>query len=58
MMTARRPPRRRSRRLRHPPQPGYTGDKNDTAAMNIWLHKQVMQKLAENGGVVPPDLLK
>ena len=37
---------------------GYTGDKNDTATMNIWLHKQVMQKLAENGGVVPPDLLK
>jgi hypothetical protein len=35
----------------------YTGDKNDSAAMNIWLHKQVMQKLAENGGKVPAELL-
>ncbi|MEZ5764746.1 MAG: DUF3597 domain-containing protein [Xanthobacteraceae bacterium] len=35
---------------------GYTGDTNDSAAMNIWLHKQVMQKLAANGGVVPDDL--
>jgi Domain of unknown function (DUF3597) len=34
----------------------YTGDMNDSAAMNIWLHKQVMQKLAENGGKVPDDL--
>lgn len=34
----------------------YTGDTNDSAAMNIWLHKQVMQKLAENGGKVPADL--
>ena len=34
----------------------YTGNKNDTATMNIWLHKQVMQKLAENGGKVPDDL--
>jgi len=24
--------------------------------MNIWLHKQVMQKLAENGGKVPDEL--
>ena len=31
----------------------YTGDTNDSAAMNIWLHKQVMIKLAENGGKVP-----
>ena len=31
----------------------FTGDKNDLATMNIWLHKQVMQKLAENGGKVP-----
>ena len=29
---------------------GYTGDTNDSASMNIWLHKQVMQKLAANGG--------
>ena len=35
----------------------YTGDTNDSAAMNIWLHKQVMKKLAENGGKVPQDLL-
>jgi Domain of unknown function (DUF3597) len=34
----------------------YTGDTDDTAAMNIWLHKQVMRKLAENGGKVPNDL--
>jgi Domain of unknown function (DUF3597) len=34
----------------------YAGDMNDSAAMNIWLHKQVMQKLAENGGKVPADL--
>ena len=36
---------------------GYTGDTADSAAMNIWLHKQVMKKLAENGGMVPPELL-
>lgn len=35
---------------------GYTGDKNDSAAMNIWLHKAVMRKLAENGGKVPSTL--
>jgi hypothetical protein len=34
----------------------YTGDMHDSASMNIWLHKQVMQKLAENGGKVPDDL--
>ena len=34
----------------------YTGDTNDSAAMNVWLHKQVMRKLAENGGKVPDDL--
>jgi Domain of unknown function (DUF3597) len=34
----------------------YTGDTNDTAAMNVWLHKQVMVKLAENGGKVPGSL--
>jgi hypothetical protein len=33
-----------------------SGDMNDSASMNIWLHKQVMQKLAENGGKVPEDL--
>ncbi|RQW24561.1 DUF3597 domain-containing protein [Rhodobacteraceae bacterium CH30] len=36
---------------------GYTGDSGDTAGMNVWLHKRVMQKLAENGGKVPADLL-
>jgi hypothetical protein len=36
----------------------YAGNKNDTATMNIWLHKQVMQKLADNGGKVPDDLRK
>jgi hypothetical protein len=36
---------------------GYQGDMNDTATMNIWLHKQVMQKLAQNGGKVPPELM-
>lgn len=36
---------------------GYHGDKNDSAAMNIWLHQQVMHKVAENGGKVPADLL-
>jgi uncharacterized protein DUF3597 len=34
----------------------YAGDMNDSASMNMWLHKQVMQKLAENGGKVPADL--
>jgi hypothetical protein len=36
----------------------YTGDKNDSATMNMWLQKQVMQKLAENGGNVPAELRK
>jgi len=35
---------------------GYTGDMNDSAAMNVWLHKEVMRKLAENGGHVPTNL--
>lgn len=35
---------------------GYSGDYNDSAAMNIWLHKQVMRKFAESGGRVPEDL--
>jgi Domain of unknown function (DUF3597) len=34
----------------------YTGDKNKSAEMNVWLHKQVMAKLAANGGIVPKDL--
>ncbi|PTM41585.1 DUF3597 domain-containing protein [Bosea sp. 124] len=36
---------------------GYTGDTNDSATMNIWLHKAVIKKLSENGGKVPADLL-
>jgi hypothetical protein len=36
---------------------GYTGDKNGSAEMNIWLHKATMQKLAENGGRVPATML-
>lgn len=36
---------------------GYTGDENDSATMNIWLHKEVLRKLAENGGKVPQNLL-
>jgi hypothetical protein len=36
---------------------GFSGDTNDTATMNVWLHQQVMKKLAENGGKVPPELL-
>ena len=35
---------------------GYTGDMKDSGTMNIWLHKQVMTKLADNGGKVPADL--
>ena len=35
----------------------YSGDTNDSAKMNMWLHAQVMQKLAENGGKVPADLM-
>ncbi len=35
---------------------GYTGDKNGSAEMNMWLHKQVMIKLAENGGTIPEEL--
>ena len=31
---------------------GYTGDKSDTASMNIWLHKQVIQRIRDNGGQI------
>jgi hypothetical protein len=34
----------------------YAGDANDSASMNIWLHKEVMAKIAANGGKLPPDL--
>ena len=36
---------------------GYTGSLQDTASMNIWLHKQVLRKMADNGGKIPADLL-
>ena len=31
---------------------GYTGDTSDTATMNIWLHKQVLQRIRDNGGQI------
>lgn len=34
----------------------YTGDMNDSATMNVWLHKQMMGKLADNGGKLPSDI--
>jgi Domain of unknown function (DUF3597) len=34
----------------------YTGDTNDSATMNVWLHKQIMGKLAANGGKLPSDI--
>jgi hypothetical protein len=34
----------------------YTGDTNDSASMNIWLHKQMMAELAANGGKLPPEI--
>jgi hypothetical protein len=37
---------------------GYTGALDGSAEMNIWLHKQVMTKLAESGGTVPDCLKK
>jgi hypothetical protein len=35
---------------------GYSGDTNDSASMNVWLHKQVMAKFAANGGKLPPEI--
>jgi 3-oxoacyl-ACP reductase-like protein len=35
----------------------YTGDTGDSAKMNIWLHKEVIRKISENGGKVPQELL-
>jgi hypothetical protein len=34
----------------------YSGDTNNTAEMNVWLHQQVMAKLAANGGKLPADI--
>ena len=36
---------------------GYTGDPHDSARMNVWLHKRVMQELEKNGGKVPASLV-
>ncbi|QIK78653.1 DUF3597 domain-containing protein [Sphingomonas piscis] len=36
---------------------GYTGDKDGSAEMNIWLHKEVMRQLAANGGKVPASMM-
>jgi hypothetical protein len=36
---------------------GYTGDTGDSAKMNMFLHKALLKKLADNGGKVPADLL-
>jgi hypothetical protein len=36
---------------------GYTADLNDSASMNIWLHKRVLQELEKNGGKVPASLV-
>ena len=36
---------------------GYTGPKDGSAEMNIWLHKEVMRQLAANGGKVPASML-
>jgi 3-oxoacyl-ACP reductase-like protein len=35
----------------------YSGDTSDSAKMNVWLHKEVLRKISENGGKVPQDLL-
>ncbi len=35
---------------------GYTGAKDGSAEMNIWLHKAVMRELEKNGGTVPASL--
>ena len=35
---------------------GYAGALDGSAEMNVWLHKQVMTKLAESGGQVPNSL--
>ena len=34
----------------------YAQDTSDSAKMNVWLHRQVMTKLAANGGKVPAEL--
>jgi hypothetical protein len=36
---------------------GYTGSTDDSATMNVWLHKRVMEELQKNGGKVPASLV-
>ncbi len=36
---------------------GYSGDKSDTAKMNMWLHKEVLRRMEQNGGKVPANLM-
>jgi len=35
---------------------GYTGDSNNSASLNVWLHKQVMSQLVAHGGRLPPEI--
>jgi hypothetical protein len=35
----------------------YSGDENDSATMNVWLHKQVLREMSEHGGKIPRELL-
>jgi hypothetical protein len=35
----------------------YSDAENDSAAMNVWLHKEVLRQLSEHGGKIPPALL-
>jgi hypothetical protein len=35
----------------------YPGDENDSASMNVWLHKQVLRELSAHGGKIPGELL-
>jgi hypothetical protein len=34
----------------------YDGDAADSAVMNVWLHSQIVKKIAENRGMLPDDL--
>ena len=36
---------------------GYKGDTGDSAKMNMWLHDQLMTKVAAGNGTLPKDLL-
>ena len=47
-----------SARLELAKELNYSGNTSDSAAMNIWLHQQVIRKISENGGKVPSELLK